>query len=87
MTADIRPVAVSRTSGDEAVIEKGLAPGEKVVTDGQIRLMPGAKVEIKEGQGGGGNGRKTDGKEQGAEGEGDGKQQVKPEDAMKEKAK
>jgi multidrug efflux system membrane fusion protein len=30
-------------------VEKGLKPGEKVVTDGQIRLMPGAKVEIKEG--------------------------------------
>jgi multidrug efflux pump subunit AcrA (membrane-fusion protein) len=28
------------------VIEKGLSPGERVVTDGQLRLRPGAKVEI-----------------------------------------
>jgi hypothetical protein len=30
-------------------VEKGLSPGERVVTDGQLRLMPGAKVEIKDG--------------------------------------
>jgi multidrug efflux system membrane fusion protein len=47
MTADVRPVVVGRTLGGESVVEKGLKPGEKVVTDGQIRLMPGAKVEIK----------------------------------------
>jgi len=47
MTAEVRPVVVSRTSGEESVIESGLTPGEKVVTDGQIRIMPGAKVEIK----------------------------------------
>jgi multidrug efflux system membrane fusion protein len=29
------------------VIEKGLQPGEQVVTDGQLRLAPGAKVEVK----------------------------------------
>lgn len=47
LTAEVRPVMASRTSGEESVIERGLIPGEKVVTDGQIRLMPGAKVEIK----------------------------------------
>ena len=26
------------------VVEKGLAPGETVVTDGQLRLFPGAQV-------------------------------------------
>jgi multidrug efflux system membrane fusion protein len=31
----------------EIVIAKGLAPGERVVTDGQLRLLPGARVEIK----------------------------------------
>jgi membrane fusion protein, multidrug efflux system len=42
-----RPVVSSRTVQGEAVIEKGLQPGETVVTDGQVRLVPGAKVEVK----------------------------------------
>ena len=29
------------------VIQKGVAPGELVVTDGQIRLAPGARVEVR----------------------------------------
>jgi multidrug efflux system membrane fusion protein len=49
LTVEVRPVAVTMTVGDEVVMEKGLAPGEQVVTDGQLRLAPGAKVEIKEG--------------------------------------
>jgi multidrug efflux system membrane fusion protein len=40
-------VVVDRSLDGESVIEKGLRPGEKVVTDGQLRLVPGAKVEIK----------------------------------------
>jgi multidrug efflux pump subunit AcrA (membrane-fusion protein) len=31
----------------ETVVTEGLAPGEKVVTDGSLRLVPGAKVELK----------------------------------------
>ena len=42
-----RPVVTSRTVGGEAVIDKGLEVGETVVTDGQVRLTPGAKVETK----------------------------------------
>src|SRR5579872_3254776 len=42
-----RPVASSRTVGGEAVIDKGLETGEIVVTDGQVRLVPGAKSKIK----------------------------------------
>jgi len=34
------------------VIKAGLAPGEIVVTDGQLRLVPGTKVSIKSGPGG-----------------------------------
>jgi len=49
LTVEPRPVVISTTLGGEAVVEKGLTPGEQVVTDGQLRLMPGAKVEIKEG--------------------------------------
>jgi len=47
-TAEMRPVVVARNTNGEAVIEKGLAPGETVVTDGQLSLIPGAKVSIKE---------------------------------------
>ena len=47
MTAEARPVTVGRTVGSNTVIEKGLAAGETAVTDGQIRLMNGTKVESK----------------------------------------
>jgi multidrug efflux system membrane fusion protein len=47
LTVESRPVVVDRSLDGESVIEKGLQPGEKVVTDGQLRLVPGAKVEIK----------------------------------------
>jgi multidrug efflux system membrane fusion protein len=51
-TAAMRDVTVSRTIGNLAVIEKGLAPGDVVVTDGQIRLTNGTKVQIKSETGG-----------------------------------
>lgn len=47
LTVESRPVVIARTLSGETVVEKGLQPGEKVVTDGQLRLIPGAKVEIK----------------------------------------
>ena len=43
-TVESRPVTVARTVGRKAVIAKGVAPGETVVTDGQMRLFPGAKI-------------------------------------------
>jgi multidrug efflux system membrane fusion protein len=49
LTAEMRPVKVDRTYGEDSVIASGLKPGERVVTDGQLRLFPGAKVEIKTG--------------------------------------
>jgi membrane fusion protein, multidrug efflux system len=49
LTAEARSVKVLRSVDNQAVIESGLSAGEKVVTDGQIRLVPGAKVEIKNG--------------------------------------
>ena len=42
-----RAVSVSRSDQREAVIDKGLEAGETVVTDGQLRLQPGSKVQIK----------------------------------------
>jgi multidrug efflux system membrane fusion protein len=46
-TARQRPVAVERTSANTAVIASGLTEGDQVVTDGQSRLTPGAKVNIR----------------------------------------
>jgi len=46
-TVESRPVAIERTQGTLSVVSKGLAPGEQVVTDGQLRLTPGIRVEVK----------------------------------------
>ena len=46
-TVESRPVTVARTFGDFAVIAQGVNPGEKVVTDGQLNLVPGTRVELK----------------------------------------
>lgn len=45
-TVASRPVVVRRADADVAVIASGLARGETVVTDGQLRLSPGAKVLV-----------------------------------------
>lgn len=50
-TVESRPIAAGRAIGDETVIDKGVTPGETVVTDGQVRLVPGARVEIKNNAG------------------------------------
>lgn len=47
MTAEVRRVTVGRNLAHDTVISKGLAAGEQVVTDGQIRLVTGTKVEFK----------------------------------------
>jgi multidrug efflux system membrane fusion protein len=47
LTVEHRSVVVGRTVGGEAVISQGLTSNERVVTDGQLRLTPGVKVEIK----------------------------------------
>jgi multidrug efflux system membrane fusion protein len=50
-TVESRPVTVARSAADGLVIAKGLAAGETVVTDGQLRLSPGAKIEVLSGEG------------------------------------
>lgn len=45
---EVRPVTLGTTSGGEAVIAQGLAPGEQVVREGQFLLGPGSRIEIKE---------------------------------------
>jgi multidrug efflux system membrane fusion protein len=46
-TAETRPVTTSITAAGKTVIVTGVTPGETVVTDGQLRLVPGAKVSVK----------------------------------------
>jgi len=46
-TVESRPVKVGRRLPRELVIDDGVQAGEQVVTDGQLRLVPGARVEIK----------------------------------------
>jgi len=46
MTVEMRPIALGMTLGDEVVVERGLSAEEQVVTEGQLRLVPGAKVRI-----------------------------------------
>jgi len=46
-TVELRPVAVARTNGNESIVEKGLKDGETVVTDGQLRLVPGSRISDK----------------------------------------
>src|SRR5438874_3807926 len=46
-TARSQPVTVERPAGAYAVIAQGVRPGDEVVTDGQVRLVNGAPVEVK----------------------------------------
>jgi membrane fusion protein, multidrug efflux system len=50
-TAELRNVTVARAEGADTVIATGLAAGETVVTDGQLRLVPGSRVSVKSGPG------------------------------------
>ena len=47
MTAEYRPVVAGTSIAGETVIQKGLEAGETLVTDGQLRIVPGMKVAIK----------------------------------------
>lgn len=55
-TAEFRKVVVERTTSDVAVVTHGLAVGETVVTDGQLRVVAGRPVEIKQSNAGPGPG-------------------------------
>ena len=49
-TVEMRNVVVTRNAAAETIIASGLEPGETVVTDGQLRLVPGSRISVK-GQG------------------------------------
>ena len=42
-----RTIVPNRTIDNDTVVDKGLQPGEVIVTDGQVNLVPGAKIEVK----------------------------------------
>ena len=46
-TATQREVKVQRMAGNDAIIASGVAAGDTIVTDGQLRLVTGLKVQIK----------------------------------------
>ncbi len=51
-TAEMRTIRVEREQGGETVVAAGLKAGEEVVTDGHLRLTPGARVTTPEDSGG-----------------------------------
>jgi membrane fusion protein, multidrug efflux system len=72
-TVDQQPVTTSQRVGDDVVVEKGLKPGQVVVTEGQLRLEAGTKVQAGDGRGrgdAGGGGRR--GRRNGGQGGGGG---------------
>jgi multidrug efflux system membrane fusion protein len=48
-TAETKAVTVDRTAGELAVVSGEIEPGDRVVTDGQLRLRQGSKVQVKGG--------------------------------------
>jgi multidrug efflux system membrane fusion protein len=46
MSAQVRPIKVALIQQNEALIDEGLSPGERVVVDGQYKLQAGAKVKL-----------------------------------------
>jgi multidrug efflux system membrane fusion protein len=48
-TVEMRPISAGIAYNNETVITKGLKAGETLVTDGQVRLVPGAKVDFSQG--------------------------------------
>jgi multidrug efflux system membrane fusion protein len=45
-TAELRPVKLGQRQGEMVVVEQGLQPGENVILNGQIGVMPGGKVRV-----------------------------------------
>jgi multidrug efflux system membrane fusion protein len=44
-TVELRVVKVARTTADSSLLASGVKAGETVITDGQLRLLPGMKAE------------------------------------------
>ena len=61
-TAELRPVKLGQRQGDFMVVEQGIQPGERVITSGQLTVMPGAKVHVSQQNADGGSAAKAGGK-------------------------
>jgi len=72
-TVEVRKVKTGTTVDDLTVIEEGLRPSEQVVTDGQLRLVPGVKVQAKSGASGTNPARQGTPGNQGGSGNGGGR--------------
>jgi membrane fusion protein, multidrug efflux system len=49
-TVEARPVTTNDAQqAGRVIVQKGLAAGERIVTDGQLRLIPGSRVQVKQG--------------------------------------
>lgn len=73
-----RPVTTGPRVGQDLVINSGLEEGDTVVTEGQLRLAPGAQVAIRDasnpgGSGGGESGGRGRGRGRGTRGDGQAK--------------
>src|SRR5262249_50420509 len=55
-TVAMRPVVTSTRVDQDLVVDRGLDAGETIVTEGQLRLAPGSRVQIQDGRGRGGRG-------------------------------
>ncbi len=49
-TVEMRPVVTSTRVDQELVVDRGLRPGETIVTEGQLRLAPGSRVQVRDGR-------------------------------------
>jgi multidrug efflux system membrane fusion protein len=73
-TVDQQPISVGQRIGEDVVVEKGLQAGQTIVTEGQLRLEAGTRIQSGGGAGARGNGRGGRGQGQG-QGQGRGRQQ------------
>jgi multidrug efflux system membrane fusion protein len=48
MRVEMRPVVTSTRVDQELVVDSGLRPGETIVTEGQLRLAPNTRVQVRE---------------------------------------
>jgi multidrug efflux system membrane fusion protein len=66
-TVDQQPISVGQRIGEDVVVEKGLQAGQTIVTEGQLRLEAGTRIQSGGGAGGGrgANGRGARGQGQG----------------------
>jgi membrane fusion protein, multidrug efflux system len=61
-TVEQRPVTIAQRMGDIVVVQKGLKPGETIVTEGQLRLEQGTKVQPGDANGTPAEGRRGGGR-------------------------